>query len=108
MWQELIDNYRTIKDFQRISNDGTELTKINMDGVVGITVENGSDSYLLYLENEQSKTYNVPINVDDSRTLVSPLGCPFQGDMWCHFANESNVAQSGTVIIILFKVIKIK
>lgn len=102
LWEELA-SIPLIKDFQRpVSNDGL-LTRISMDRVVAITLENVSD-YTMHLENQQAKTYTISRQKSESVTLVSPLGCPFLGDLWVHFANDDRSAASGSAKVILFKI----
>ena len=76
-----------------------------MNNVVAITIENGSASDTCYVENEQEKTFNLPVEVGDSRSLVSPVGAPFQGDLYLHFADAAKQPVSGNAIVILFKIV---
>lgn len=104
----IIEEYKTIWDFQRPRTQDQGLAKITLanSNVDGVMIENGSDDWVMYIERTNERTYNLPVQVGDSREFESKF--PFSDDFYVHFADpeSSFEAKDGNAIVIIRKIVR--
>ncbi len=112
MSEYLIKNFRKVITPIKVSVGSGKIEKVIIDDAISISVENlnpSDNDSIGYVEFTADRSFALPVvKTGASRTFYSSDSIPFaHKELWVHFADEDGNPASGTMLILIYKLVKI-